>query len=246
MSENTATIEQAQAVCKTCGQAFYYEPIWIGNCDYGKFVNTQCDLCAAAAEAREEARRKAERQAVIEGQIRAQIPPDLIDTDPAHPEFNRELWAGVRGWRPGENFWLGIIGDSGLCKTRCMALLAAKAMRAGVRVTWSTANRLKDAASDRTHRELSVSMLARQHLQDCLHSGWLFLDDLGKNEWSPAFESQFFNILDHRKNHRLPLVFSSNCHPEGFSQLISPFNRAPIIGRLLDRTVLIDLTGDNS
>jgi DNA replication protein DnaC len=242
MSTAIATIEQARTTCKTCGQTFFYEPILFGKVDLGLVVNTRCERCEQKAQADEDARRNRERQAVIEGQIRAQIPPDLLATEHTHPEFNRELWAGVRSWRPGSEFWLGIIGQSGLCKTRCMALLAMRAMRAGVRVTWSTANRLKDAASDRTHRERTVSLLARQHLEDCLHGGWLFLDDLGKNEWSPAFESQFFQILDHRKNHRLPLVFSSNCHPEGFSQLISGLNSAPIIGRLLDRTTLIDLT----
>ncbi len=238
----TATLDQATTTCKTCGQSFFYEPIFFGRHDLGLLVNTHCEICASKQRAEEERRRREERQTVIEGQIRAQIPPDLLATDPAHPEFNGELWSGVKSWRPGSEFWLGIIGASGLCKTRCMALLAAKAMRSGIRVTWSTANRLKDAASDRNHRERTVSLTARAHLEDCLHGGWLFLDDLGKNEWTPAFESQLFQILDHRKNHRLPLVFSSNCHPEGFSQLISGLNSAPIIGRLLDRTTLIDLS----
>jgi DNA replication protein DnaC len=94
---------------------------------------------------------------------------------------------------------------------------------------------------DRHNRNLSISTIARAHLAACLTTPWLFLDDFGKNEWSPAFESQLFQILDHRKNHRLPLVYSSNAHPSDFSLTISSLNAAPIIGRLLDRTTILEL-----
>lgn len=238
---NTCTLEQATATCRDCGQVFRYEPIYVGLLDLARNLHARCEQCADVLEREAQRRYNDDRQAAIEESIRAQIPPDLLATDVRHPDFNAELWSAVSRWRPGAEFWLGIVGASGACKTRCMSLLAAKALRGGVRVLWTTANRLKDASADRGHRERAVSLLAREHLADCLHASWLFLDDLGKNEWSPAFESQLFQILDHRKNHRLPLVFSSNAHPEEFSHVISALNAAPIIGRLLDRTTLLDL-----
>lgn len=232
----------AMATCNRCGQVFTYEPLMIGTEDFGKLIHTHCEHCAFQVAAEESKRAAEERDAAIEQAIRAQLPPDLLATDPRKPEFNYELWGVVSKWRPGrDEFWLGIIGQAGVCKTRCMALLAQKAMRAGIRVTWTTANRLKDAASDRNHREKTVSLLARDHLEDCKHAAWLFLDDFGKNEWTPAFESQLFQILDHRKNYRLPVVFSSNAHPNEFSQAITALNAKPIIGRLLDRVTIIDL-----
>ena len=101
--------------------------------------------------------------------------------------------------------------------------------------------RLKDAAHDRQSRDRDVSGYARQHLQECLSTPWLFLDDLGKNEWTAAFESQLFQILDHRLNHHLPMAWTANDHPERFHPLMSQLNASPIIGRLLDRCALLDL-----
>ncbi len=233
--------QQAVTECKLCGQMFAYEPIWICGKDFGRTLHLHCTGCEARA-LREAGRVKAEaRQAEREASIVAQIPPDLLATDVTRADFKRGLWEIVRQWGPAGDFWLGIIGGAGLCKTRCMALLAARVMRDGGRVVWTTANRIKDASADRGHRERGVSLLAREHLEDCLHAGWLFVDDIGKNEWGPAFESQFFKILDHRKNYRLPVVFSSNAHPSALSQMITPLNAGPIIGRLLDRTTLLDL-----
>lgn len=222
-----------------------YETIPLFGVDLALLLNLRCDDCqkamedAAASEAA--ARQAAEREAYIE----RSIPPDMRETDPAHPNFNRGLWDAVRQWRPARDgkgdFWLGLVGAADMSKTRSMALLAIKAMRAGVRATWTTANRLLDASTERKSGDRQLATLAREHLSDCLHAPWLFIDDLGKNEWPAAFESQFFQILDHRKNHRLPIVYSSNAHPDHFSLVLSDLNREPIIGRLKDRVTLIHM-----
>lgn len=230
-----------RGICLTCGQVFFYESMIVGKFDLGKLLNDDCLACTAGKKERQLQEAKNDLRERREEMVRATIPPDLLDTDIAHEGFNYGLWSVVSIWGPSRDFWLGLVGDASKSKTRCMALLAARLIRQGVRCEWTTANRLRDAASDRNHRLYDVAGPARAHLADCKHAAWLFLDDLGKNDWSPAFESQFFQILDHRKNYRLPLVFSSNAHPSAFSQLISSVNASPIIGRLLDRTTIIDL-----
>jgi DNA replication protein DnaC len=242
---NPTTVEQSQlatTACRDCGTATMYETIPFFGIDLALSLHLRCDACqkalddAVAAEAA--AKQAAEREALID----RNVPPDLRETNEDHADFNRALWEAVRRWRPGKDeFWLGLIGPAGICKTRCMALLAMKAMRAGVRATWTTANRLLDASAERKSGDRQLAALAREHLSDCLHAPWLFIDDLGKNEWTGAFESQFFQILDHRKNHRLPIVYSSNAHPDHFSLVLSDLNREPIIGRLKDRTTLIHM-----
>jgi len=238
----TATATFANATCRSCGQVFTYEPILVGHVDLAKSIHKTCHGCTTKAAIYEKLRRDQARADKIEAEIQASIPPDLFATDIRHPGFNSALWEAVSLWSPTPSeFWLGIVGAADKSKTRCMAMLAMRSMRDGIRSTWTTANRLKDASDDRKSRERGLAANAREHIQECLTSPWLFIDDLGKNEWSPAFEALFFQILDHRKNHRLPIVYSSNAHPDEFSQLISGFNRWPIIGRLLDRTTLFDL-----
>lgn len=242
----SATIQLSQTTCRNCGQVFCYEPILVMGMDLGKSIHHLCDYCIAKDEERVSAERETQRREEIETTLRATIPWDLIETDEFHPNFNRALWQAVANWRPTRmEFWLAIIGPAAQSKTRCMAMLAMKAMRRGTRVVWTTANRLRDCVADKNHKQSGdlahYAVLARQHLAECLHAPVLFIDDLGKNEWTGAFESQFFQILDHRKNHRLPTIYSSNAHPEAFSLVLSDLNREPIIGRLLDRVTLIDL-----
>jgi DNA replication protein DnaC len=241
----TATESLAVATCHDCGQSFHYEPIVINGRDFARHLNLRCETCDARASREAAAAERRDRAARIEADIVDQIPCDLRDTDLRHPDFNAPLWSAVARWRPTDlAYWLALVGPAGRCKTRCMAMLAMRAMRAGTRVAWTSAVRLHDAARDRSSRERTIAALARDHLQDCLIAPWLFLDDLGKNEWSPAFESQLFQLLDHRKNHRLPVIYSANVHPEGLALLISDPNREPIIGRLTDRTTLLVTSRD--
>ncbi len=232
--------EQKMTEC-ACGQMYAYEPFLLMGIDFGKTLQWQCEDCRRNSARLEEDKARAVLAFEREALVRATIDPDLMETDIQREDFNGDLWRVVSRWRPEKDFWLGLVGESGTCKTRCMALLACKAIRVGVRVTWTTANRLKDAVDDRKDRDKSISQVARDHLKSCKYAGWLFLDDLGKNEWGSAFESQLFQILDFRKNNHLPVVYSSNAHPEAFSQVLSPLNASPIIGRLLDRTTLLDL-----
>lgn len=228
--------------CTTCQRSFTYEPVLCFGRDLAASLNKQCPQC----------RNQAERETLVEAAIlrkqrnedylRATLPPDLRVTDTRHPDFNLPLWEVVRKWSATPRHrTLGIIGAAGLCKTRVLAMMAAKVILRGSRIVWTSAVRLKDAAHDRQSWDRETAALARQHLQECLTTPWLFLDDLGKNEWTPAFESQLFQILDHRLNHHLPMAWTANDHPEMFHPLLSPMNASPIIGRLLDRCTLLDL-----
>jgi len=229
------------ATCKVCGSCYLFESALCCGVELGNVLGT-CDACLEAADTRQHAERENSRKAAIAREIAATIPPDLRATDPDHPDFDRPLWTVVRRWRPSpDSFWLLLVGPAARCKTRCMALLAERAMWAGQRVAWTTAHRIKAAAIERHHQDRETQNAAREHRQAALKSQWLFVDDIGKADFSPSFESDFFELLDHRKTHRLTTVFSSNVHPEEFALCLSRVNAEPIIGRLLDRVTLIDL-----
>ena len=228
--------------CQDCGAAVPYEPIIIMGYDFGKTLSRRCDSCAtsqlaAAALAEEEARRER-----IAATIKATVPPELRDTDIDLPEFSRQLWHAVKAWTAGPDAeWLGLIGPAGCCKTRILALLAMRGIRAGQRVVWTSAVRLQTEAERSNARAHVLASNAREHLLDCQYAPVLVIDDIGKNTWDVRFERHFFTILDHRRNYRLPVLWSANVNPEGFSQVISAANAGPIIGRLMDRTAIFDL-----
>lgn len=236
------TIDQATTVCQDCGQAFLYEPLFIGTHDFGRSLHPRCQTCDEAAAKAEREREEQQRRTAIEAAITATLPPDLVETDIRHPEFNTALWRAMSAWRPSADArWLGIIGRAGRCKTRCMTLYAVRVLRYGLRISWLTAGRLYDIAAEYRHHDDKIRTLAREEFQSALTAPYLFLDDLGKAEWSPAFEARLFQLLDHRKSYKLPVIYSSNVHPRSFEIAISDSNREPLIGRLLDRTTIIEL-----
>lgn len=246
-------METARTHCQSCSREFTYEPIIVLGNDLAKALNTHCDECQETAAAAERQAVQDRRQTELREIVRQTLPPELlpVSIDPLgtnieHPDFNLPMWKLVRKWRPGPHGnWIGLIGPAGQCKTRCLALLAANMIMLGNRVTWTSAMRLHtEATINLRSRERQIQQVAREHLAECLTTPWLVIDDLGNNEWSPAFESQLFTILDHRKNYRLPIAYSSNAHPEAFQPSITSVNPAALIGRLTDRTSLFDFTRD--
>jgi chromosomal replication initiation ATPase DnaA len=214
----------------------------VGDKDLGALVARFCEPCERAEKLAEAKRAEEEREQVALERIRSIIPPDLRETSVKHPDFDRALWRAVDAWGPGmEGRWLGIVGPAGRCKTRCLALKANRFIRNQQRVAWTSATTLQTASEDRSSRRNDLAAIAQAHLQDCKVAAVLVIDDLGKNTWSPTFERHFFDLINHRRNYHLPILWSSNVHPEQFSQAISAVNANPIIGRLLDRCDVFEI-----
>lgn len=244
-------METKTGTCKGCGAEYPYEPIDVMGVDFGQVVETRCPACAEAAELAAAEAAKAARLEERRANVLRIIPPDLlpVDLDPLgtdiqRADFNLAMWAQVREWRPGPHgHWLGLHGPPGECKTRILALMATKILMQGQRLFWTSAVELYDRATyGRRSPDQAVRVAAREHLEDCMRTSFLVLDDLGKNEWGNAFESTLFTILDHRKNYRLPILWSSNVHPEQLHTCLSSANSGAIIGRLIDRCRVVDFT----
>lgn len=235
----------AETFCMDCGTVFPYESILFGSIDFGLTMAKYCPPCEDKRKAADREILRQREAEVNRARVIATMEPELLPnwldplgTDLDHPDFNREKWEKVRKWRPGPHGnGLGLIGGAGTCKTRILALLAEKIIMQGVRLVWTSAMRLHtEAAINMRSHDRKLMQAAREHFQDCMAAGYLFIDDLGNNEWCPAFESQLFTILDHRKNNRLPTLWSANAHPDEFHLHITSVNPAALIGRLLDRT----------
>jgi DNA replication protein DnaC len=237
--------------CKDCGAEFAFESIPFGKEDLGLALAKYCDGCEAAREAQQQRLERERQKEVYRSRVVAMLPPELLPvwldplgTDPEAVEFNRQKWEIVQRWRPGKHGnGLGLIGPAGTCKTRILALLAEKILMQGIRLKWTSAMRLHtEAAMNLRSRDRALTTTAREYFSECLSAAYLVIDDLGNNEWCPAFESQLFTILDHRKNYRLPVLWSANQDPEQFHLCITSVNPAALIGRLLDGTNTLDFT----
>ena len=198
-----------------------------------------CDTCQGLSD-----RRTAEQADCIrqrderdrrQARLHAVIPPALRDTHLAHPTFNKGLFVRCQDWKPGPR-WLGIVGPPGSCKTRIVAGIATRCiLDHGFYVTWTSLPALQTVTevlrigNDREKQD------ALKDLKRCRTADLLVLDDIGKNTWNPSLERAVFEIVDHRANHYLPILWTANTPLLEILKAgeISPDRAAPIIGRIL-------------
>lgn len=202
-----------------------------------------CGACEAKR-TEDEIRRKEEidaRRRQLEREARLDvIPPEMRRTTPSHPGFNPSLWLRVQGWKPSDMKWLGIVGIAGQSKTRSLSLLARDLILDGHRVKWTTATEFQDRVDD-LRGEPSERKEALQYMKEAKAAAILVFDDLGKNTWTPALERHLFALVDHRKTHDLPILWTANTPLLEIlaSGQLTKDRGAPLIGRLLEASKII-------
>lgn len=241
-----ATIETNETVPRCdCGRAISAEhralvaafPMVLrqGQCESCREAQERTEAKAATIQ-REEEERDARRARLVE------IPPEMRRTQIAHPQFNPELWGRVRNWRPDGLRWLGIVGGAGECKTRCLALLARKLILEGYSLKWTTAVDFQEQVDMLLNGERGDTRRSNEYFQACKMAGVLVLDDLGKNTWNPTMERRMFALVDYRKTHDLPLLWTANTDPLAMLPLLSADRGAPMIGRILEASHIEPVT----
>lgn len=201
-----------------------------------------CSACYAIAsredekQAREEMERAEHRARLARLDALAdQAGPKVLATDLGHRTFNGALYVATQGWTPETGKWLVIHGPPGSCKTRVAALLAKRLILEGRHVAWTTAGKIQSTVEE-LHSygkaDESLRSAARQRLRQWTEAGILFIDDLGKNTWTPALESRFFELVDHRETRWLPTCITSNRTLRELVPELSADRGGPIIGRI--------------
>ena len=222
-----------------CGQDVDREMIELAAMFPKILTADKCGECMEAANhvaeqrATEEKRRQDEAARVARLEM---IPPEIRRTSITHKTFNAGLWVRIEGWRPSGLKWLGIYGPPGHCKTRCLGLLVKRLILDGHHVTWTTALEFQDRVDDLRSDEKGAPGEARAYLKRCKSTGILVLDDIGKNTWNPSMERHLFDVIDHRKTHDLPVLWTANTHPVEIlrSGLITKDRAGALIGRLIE------------
>lgn len=197
-------------------------------CDGCLEREAECEEQARAEQAKQ--REMARREAAL-----AVIPPDVARTRVNHPGFPFTTWVSIQGWQPSHK-WLGIVGQSRHGKTRCIALLADQLIRAGHRLEWTSAVDFQEKVEDLRSEDRNIAAVAREYHKAVKFAPVLVFDDFGKNTWTPTLERFLFQLIDHRKNHDMPILWTANTHPgELLAQKVLSHDRAaPILMRLIE------------
>jgi hypothetical protein len=244
-----------------CGETFPWEPFsWIKTAeDLEAFRPDSCPSC----EERESARRHAEEFEAMIGQngrkaranAFAKLPRLFQETDICHPMFNASTWSKLKDHTlTVEKPWLGLIGETGLSKTRIAALFAIGEIQRMAeawtrnrsrywepRFVFTPGYRISELASLVQTGSFDQKGEARAELESITTCDLLLIDDLGKGRLNDSIAASLFALVDHRYASVLHTIWTSNSTPEEIATPMNSDMAGPFAGRLNDHSRIIKL-----
>jgi DNA replication protein DnaC len=124
--------------------------------------------------------------------------------------------------------WLVFLGVNGCGKTHLAAAIANHVLQEGKAVKFVVVPDLLDHLRSTFSPQSPVSY--DQLFEEVKNAPLLILDDLGKQTTTPWAEEKLYQIINHRYNHQLPTVFTTNCSLDEIDSPISSRLADPKIG----------------
>lgn len=203
---NLLTDEKETRLCEICEESFEIDasPIF-ANC-------TKCDACEEQASEREQ-RKKREERALNAWE--STVPKVYRETRQDHSDYPGWAHAACRKWLDGEALggnerclFLGLIGESGRCKTRVISQLVKLLIWRGEHVHWVNSSRWQ---WDVQHlHDDSEKIEAAKRIKIAMEAPWLVFDDLGSLKSTETVCEHLYALLEARTANGLPVLWTSN------------------------------------
>lgn len=197
--------------CTQCGTLYAHLPLLIDGFDM--IANfTTCDPCSAILERKEaQAERKAKAEAAWESTVEA----EYRNTSTDHPDFPRSIFKQCLHWMRGEKVngldalpFLGLIGESGRCKTRVISQVVKHIIWRGEFVTWVNSAKFQwccqNQFNDHSSKEASSLLKSYRTTRN------LVFDDIGSLKATETVSDNLYSLLEYRTANRLPMMWTSN------------------------------------
>jgi DNA replication protein DnaC len=218
--ENTSPKKMVQ--CRGCGREFPEKIIYLFESDNPRTV-TVCEECADKRDTRLD-----EWLAICPYEFR------LAKTEGGPTSLSRmdkdvPLWRKVLDWKFPTHRGLIIRGQSGRCKTRCMWRLIRRVFEERHKIIALTAGQFERQCRDAAGNYTLTSWFNKIASVDVL-----FLDDIGKANWSANTEANIFDLIDERTREGRPILATLNDSAEELASRLSPGRGVPLVRRLCD------------
>ena len=170
---------------------------------------THCDDCSAKALLDAE---QDKRKAAALEKWEAAVSEQNRSTDINHQDYQAQWHVHESAMRwladKNERLMLGLIGDSGLCKTRIISQVVKRVIWEGGNVVWmnssefqwSTQNLFNDANAVKASKWLSKYETASM----------LVFDDIGSLKSTETVSDNLYKLLEYRTTNNLPMLWTSN------------------------------------
>jgi hypothetical protein len=221
-------------VCQECKAEFDHEPLTVNGREM--FRPKFCKACCDAQEARQTASEREARVSMRNNEWERICPPLYRETDISRiPAVFRTVIAGWKFNPAG----LGLVGEAGRCKTRAAFMILKAQHFSGRRVFAASANKMGSWAQSRFSDDPERKVASFRGLQDLRRADVVLIDDLGKKKMTETVEEEFFDILEHRTSHCLPVIWTANAGAKELRQMLSPDRGDPIMRRLTEFSEII-------
>jgi DNA replication protein DnaC len=216
--------EVATATCELCGDNFTPKVLTFGKTF---FPQRNCDSCNESPCTNDDSRTKDARRIAF----RNSIPALFRETD--RKRIPAVLLNAIDSYTFGST-GLGFSGASGEGKTRSMFLLLERLAVEGNRVDYITSTDLSHCAIEQFSDDSRERDLAKEKLRSMMRSDIVLIDDLAKSRMTDRVQATLFDILDHRTNHGLPIIWTSNASSRDLHSIFTSDRADAMLRRLVE------------
>lgn len=193
------------------------------------------DKIQASHRTAEETTANQQRQAAKAAEWNQLCPLDYRKTDWADPRLSVICTDLAKTWWPAwdqEERGLGIIGSTGLGKTRAAYAILQRLHFAGIGVQAIDSIQFARAASNYHDDDRLEKAAARDLLRRAQTVKVLLLDDIGKEPATPRAASALHELLELRNRNHLPLIFTTERSGDDLAPMFGTNYADGIIRRL--------------
>jgi len=229
-------METISTNCIDCNSIFDAENITFNGRTL--FSNSICPTCLDKRV--EESERNRQRE-VLESRRNAfwsEVPRLYAETDKARLHAN--LARAIDSWEYSPK-GLGMIGESGLGKTRAAVEILYREHEMGRSICFLKSTKLTQHAQDRFNHDDQIKHTAEVRLRKAYTCKLLLLDDLGKGRLPASAVELLYDLIDERSERGLPIIWTSNANADDLNSMLSKDRGEAIIRRLVEFSSIVTL-----
>ncbi len=137
---------------------------------------------------------------------------------------------------------LGLIGETGVCKTRTCFLILDRLHHAGIRVEAVSSVQFAKLCADQFADDFRSKGEAREKITACHRARVLLIDDVGKERFTQRVATEFFHLIEERLAHHRATLWTTNLDAGALKHAFADDTKSdPIVRRLREFSEMVEL-----